>query len=215
MNRPVRVLVADDEALVRAGLRLLLDGAHGISVIAEAADGAAAFDSVRRLRPDVVLMDIRMPGVDGVRGVEMIRRGLENAPVVLMLTAFDTEADVLAAFQAGAQGFLLKSTKPETLIDAVLDAAAGRPQMSGNVLDTLVAMASRSEPETPPVELAALSPRELEVAALIAEGLGNEEIGRRIHAALPTVKTYVSRIMDKLGALNRVQVAVVYLRAVG
>lgn len=213
VSRPVRVLVVDDEALVRVGLRLLLDGAHGISVIAEAADGAEAYDAARRLRPDVVLMDIRMPGTDGIRGVELIRRGISEPPAVLMLTAFDTEEDVLGAFRAGAQGFLLKSTKPEGLVDAVLDAAVGRPQLSGDVLDTLVTMASRSAPMAPPPELAVLSPRERQIAALIAEGLGNEEIGRRVHLALPTVKTHVSRIMDKLGVANRVQVAVAYLTA--
>lgn len=205
----VRVLLADDEALVRAGLRLLLDGTHGISVVGEAADGLEAVEKTVAPRPDVILMDIRMPGTNGIRGAELIRdSGVDAA--VLMLTAFDTEADVLGAFRAGVRGFLLKSSAPKVLVDAVLAAAGGHSQMSGPVLERLVEMASRSTPRVVP-DLADLSDREHDIAGLIAEGLSNEEIGDRLHLAVPTVKTYVSRIMAKLGASNRVQIAVAYL----
>lgn len=207
----VRVLLVDDESLVRAGLRLLLDGAHGIRVIGEAADGREALDVATRLRPDVVLMDFRMPGTDGIRGIALLRE-LDPAPAVLMLTAFDTEADILGAFEAGARGFLLKTAKPQTLSVAVLDAAAGRPPVTAEVLETLVTMASRSTPRATH-DLTQLSDRECEIAGLVAEGLSNEEIAGRIHLAVPTVKTHVSRVMGKLGAKNRVQIAVAYLTA--
>lgn len=212
MDHPVRVLLVDDESLVRAGLRLLLDGTGGISVVGEAADGAEAFAKAQALRPDVVLMDIRMPGTDGIRGAELVR-SLAEPPAVLMLTAFDTEEDVLGAFTAGVQGFLLKSAKPHVLVDAVRHAAQGRPQVDGEVLGTLVGMASRSAPQAVPPSLQALSAREREIAALVAEGLSNEEIAARVHLAVPTVKTHLTRIMGKLGVGNRVQIAVAYLTA--
>ncbi|GAB3693372.1 response regulator [Corynebacterium nasicanis] len=205
----MRVLLVDDEALVRAGLRLLLDGARGIRIVGEAADGREAADKARALRPDVILMDIRMPGTDGIRGIELIRAAGVHAGI-LMLTAFDTEADVLGAFRAGARGFLLKTAAPHVLVDAVLAAAEGHTQMSDAVLERLVTMASRSTPHRA-VELGDLSEREGEIAGLIAEGMSNEEIGARLHLAVPTVKTYVSRIMAKTGAANRVQIAVAYL----
>ena len=137
----------------------------------------------------------------------------DEPPAVLMLTAFDTEEDVLGAFTAGVQGFLLKTAKPHVLVDAVRHAAQGRPQVDGEVLGTLVGMASRSAPQAVPPSLQALSAREREIAALVAEGLSNEEIAARVHLAVPTVKTHLTRIMGKLGVGNRVQIAVAYLTA--
>lgn len=207
MDEVIRLLIADDEALVRSGLRLLLDGTRGIRVVGEAADGAEAAEKARSLRADVVLMDLRMPGTNGIEGARLI----DGDSTVLMLTSFDSEGDVVAAFDAGAKGFLLKSAPPEQLVDAVLTAARGQAAMSEKVLGTLVSMAGRTVARDPSSPVGTLSDREFTVAALIAEGLSNQEIAARIHVALPTVKTLVSRIMKKLGATNRVQVAVAFL----
>ncbi|AIT60818.1 response regulator [Corynebacterium doosanense] len=207
MDEVIRLVIADDEALVRSGLRLLLDGTRGIRVVGEAADGAEAAEKARSLRADVALMDLRMPGTSGIEGALLIG----GDSTVLMLTSFDSEGDVVAAFDAGAKGFLLKSAPPEQLVDAVLTAARGQAAMSEKVLGTLVSMAGRTVARDPGSPVGTLSDREFTVAALIAEGLSNEEIAERIFVALPTVKTLVSRIMKKLGATNRVQVAVAYL----
>lgn len=213
MGELIRLLIADDEALIRSGLRMLLNGTSGITVIGEAADGREAAAKARDLRADVVLMDLRMPVVDGIEGTRLITRQGTDGPAVLVLTSFDSEGDVVAAFDAGARGFLLKSSPPGQLVDAVVTAARGQATMSEDILETLVVMAGRSVPRERPPSLAPLSEREMDVAALIAEGLSNEEIAGRIHLALPTVKTNVSRIMAKLGVANRVQVAVAYLTA--
>lgn len=202
----IRLLIADDEELVRAGLRLLLDGADGLSVVGEAGDGEAALKEAARLRPDVVLMDIRMPGVDGVTA---LRRWPVDGPAVLMLTAFDTREDISAALRAGARGFLRKSTDPAGLVTAIHSAARGQAALNPEVLTTLLGESGGTGERD---LVAALSGREKEIAGLVAEGLSNEAIAARVHLALPTVKTYVSRVMTKLAAENRVQVAVIYLR---
>jgi DNA-binding NarL/FixJ family response regulator len=205
----VRILVVDDETLVRSGLALLLDGADdgGMTVVGQAADGAAALSMVDALRPDVVLLDIRMPGMSGI-GVlrELSRR--PTSPAVLMLTAFDTTEDVRAALAAGARGFLRKTESPTGLVSAVRSAADGHTALGDGIVARLL-------PGLPhggaAVARELLSDREDAVAALVAQGRTNEQIGRELHLALPTVKTYLSRIMDKLDATNRVQVAVTYL----
>lgn len=211
MDDVIRLLIVDDEALVRSGLRLLLDGARSIRVIGEAADGHEAADKVRSLQADVVLMDLRMPRTDGIEGARLITTASDDPPAVLMLTSFDSEGDVVAAFAAGAKGFLLKSAPPGQIVDAVVSATGGQSTLSDSVLDTLVTVAGRTTARAGSSALQTLSSRELEIAALIAEGLSNDEIAHRIHLAVPTVKTNVSRIMSKWGAANRVQVAVAYL----
>ena len=210
MDEVIRLLIVDDEALVRSGLRLLLDGTRSIRVVGEARDGREAAEKAAAFRADVVLLDIRMPRADGIEGARLITAA-QNPPVVLMLTSFDSEGDVVAAFGAGAKGFLLKSAPPQQLVDAVVTAARGQAALSEKVLGTLVQMAERTVPQGRTESLAQLSERELGIAALVAEGLSNDEIARRIHLAVPTVKTNISRIMEKLKATNRVQIAVAYL----
>lgn len=200
----IRLLLVDDEELVRAGLRLLLDGTGGIEVVGEAADGQSALREIARTRPAVVLMDIRMPGLDGIGA---LRKLPAEGPAVLMLTAFDTRADVVAALRAGARGFLRKSTRPASLVAAIQAAAAGQSALNPEVLERVL-----GEPGWEDRGVDKLSEREREIAELVAEGLGNEAIAARVHLALPTVKTYLSRIMDKLGVANRVQVAVAIVR---
>lgn len=200
----IRLLLVDDEELVRAGLRLLLDGTGGIKVVGEAADGQSALREIARTRPAVVLMDIRMPGLDGIGA---LRKLPAEGPAVLMLTAFDTRADVVAALRAGARGFLRKSTRPASLVAAIQAAAAGQSALNPEVLERVL-----GEPGWEDRGVDKLSEREREIAELVAEGLGNEAIAARVHLALPTVKTYLSRIMDKLGVANRVQVAVAIVR---
>lgn len=200
----IRLLLVDDEELVRAGLRLLLDGTGGIEVVGEAADGQSALREIARTRPAVVLMDIRMPGLDGIGA---LRKLPAEGPAVLMLTAFDTRADVVAALRAGARGFLRKSTRPASLVAATQAAAAGQSALNPEVLERVL-----GEPGWEDRGVDKLSEREREIAELVAEGLGNEAIAARVHLALPTVKTYLSRIMDKLGVANRVQVAVAIVR---
>ena len=212
MGAMVKLLLVDDEPLVRAGLRLILDGTEGITVVGEAADGLGAVQSVESLRPDVVLLDIRMPGMDGIEAVR--RMGLrENGPAVLMLTAFDTEAFVAQALQAGAHGFLLKSSPPEELVDAVLGAAAGDIRFSPAVLQRVVALASRAATPPGPDPTEHFSDRETEVARAIAEGLTNAQIAEELFLSLATVKTYVNRLFEKTGATNRVQLALLVERS--
>jgi DNA-binding NarL/FixJ family response regulator len=206
---PVRVLVVDDDPLVRAGLRLLLDG-DGISVVGEAAEGDEAGRQVRALRPDVVLMDIRMPGVDGLTATEAIR-ARPDPPEVVVLTTFDADEHVLRALRAGAAGFLLKDTPPADIVAAVHRVAAGDAQLSPSVLRRLIdtVATSTADPRRAAARqrLAALTDRERAVAEAIGEGLANAEIAARLHLSVPTVKAHVSAVLDKLPATNRVQVA--------
>ena len=201
----LRVLLADDEALIRAGLRLVLDGHQGITIVGEAPDGSAAVRLARELRPDVVLMDIRMPVLDGVAATAQVRL-LPDAPAVVVLTAFDTDEFVLGALRAGASGFLLKHTPPPQLVDAIRQAAAGTMSFSPEAMQRLVDAAA--EPASAASELVAtLSEREAEIAALVAEGLTNADIAARLYLSLPTIKTHLARIFEKLGVTNRVQAA--------
>lgn len=204
----VSVLVVDDEPLVRAGLRLVLDPARGIEIVGEAADGVAGVQAARRLDPDVVLMDVRMPGGDGIEAVSRIRAaGLRCR--VLMLTAFDTDEFVLAALRAGADGFLLKAEDPELIEQAVLGAGDGAAMMSVPVLRRLVSLAVA--PVATPGVPDGVTEREWEVAREVARGRSNAEISAALHLSLATVKTHVGSLFAKLGLDNRVQLAILVL----
>lgn len=204
----VRVLVVDDEPLVRAGLRLVLDPARGIEIVGEAGDGLTGVRAARRLDPDVVLMDVRMPGGDGIEAVGRIRAaGLRCR--ILMLTAFDTDEFVLAALRAGADGFLLKAEDPEVIEQAVLGAGDGAAMMSAPVLRRLVSLAAA--PVAPLGAPAGVTEREWEVAREVARGRSNAEISAALHLSLATVKTHVGSLFTKLGLDNRVQLAILVL----
>jgi len=206
----IRVLIADDEALVRSGLRMILETTDDVRVAAEAADGGEAVAQASAHRPDVVLMDIRMPGTDGLAATrELMAR--DNAPRVIVLTTFHLDEYVHEALRAGAAGFLLKDTPPRDLIQAIRVVAAGDAMLSPAVTRRLMddfAGAGGARRHEARSRLAMLTARETEVLLFVAEGLSNAEIGRRLHMSEATVKTHVSRLLDKLGAANRVQVAI-------
>jgi DNA-binding NarL/FixJ family response regulator len=206
----IRVLIVDDEALVRSGLRLILSAAEDVLVVAEAADGAAAVAAVRRHRPDVVLMDVRMPGTDGLTAAEQLR-ALPQPPYVIMLTTFDEDEYVHRALRAGAVGFLLKDTPPTELAGAVRTVAAGNAMLAPTVTRRLLdAFDDRyaGQAAAASARLDVLTEREREVADEVAEGRSNAEIARRLGTTEATVKTHVSRILAKLGLDNRVQAAI-------
>lgn len=206
-----RVLLIDDEALVRAGLRMILESADDIAVVGEADDGADAAEAVRRCRPDVVLMDIRMPRLDGLAATIAIRQ-LDDPPPIVMLTTFDLDDYVFRALQAGAAGFLLKDTPPRDLVQAVRVVAAGESMLSPSVTRRLIAQFaadSRSTREQQARErLSELSPRELEAFVEVGRGLSNADIGAALFMSEATVKAHVSRLLAKLELANRVQVAI-------
>jgi DNA-binding NarL/FixJ family response regulator len=202
------VLVVDDQELVRMGFRLILERA-GFVVVGEAGDGVDAVTAVRELRPDVVLMDIRMPRLDGVEATRRIMAGVGTLPKVLVLTTFDLDEYVYAAVRAGASGFLLKDVSPEDLVHAVRVVARGESMLAPSLIARLLDQFTARPPAgRPPAELAELTERELEVTRLVARGLSNAEIGARLFLSEATVKTYVSRLLAKLGLRDRVQVAV-------
>ncbi|MFC9909863.1 response regulator [Streptomyces sp. NPDC059862] len=206
----IRVLLADDQSLVRAGFRALLDAQPDIEVAGEASDGAEALRKVRELRPDVVLMDIRMPALDGLAATRRITEdaGLEDVKVV-MLTTFELDEYVFEAIRSGASGFLVKDTEPEELLRAVRAVVAGDALLSPGVTRRLIAeFAARSKEPTAADALAELTEREREVMALVGLGLSNEEIARRLVVSPLTAKTHVSRTMVKLGARDRAQLVV-------
>ncbi|MFC4072683.1 response regulator [Actinoplanes subglobosus] len=207
----VRVLIVDDDPLVRAGLSMILSGDDEVSVVGQATDGAEVPAAVARHRPDVVLMDIRMPGVDGLAATETLRRQ-SGAPEVLVLTTFDADEFVLRALRAGASGFLLKDTPPGQIRDAVLRVAHGEAALSPSITRQLIAHVAAGRPpdrERDRAEdlLATLSAREREVALAIAQGRSNAEISTELHMSVATVKAHVSRVLTKLDLNNRVQVA--------
>jgi DNA-binding NarL/FixJ family response regulator len=204
----VRVLLVDDDALVRGGLTMMLGAFDGIEVAGAVADGADVPAAVRTHRPHVVLMDIRMPGVDGLTATESLR-GAPEPPEVIVLTTFDTDTHVLRAMRAGASGFLLKHTPPADIARAVRRVAAGEPMLSPEVLRRLIRQVTDDHParDTARGALARLSPGERDVALLVAQGRTNQEIGTALRMSTATVKAYVSRILTKLALTNRVQVA--------
>ncbi|MFP5370425.1 MAG: response regulator [Actinomycetes bacterium] len=214
----IRVLVVDDEELVRTGLRLILDAEPDITVVGTAHDGLRAVAEARRLRPDVVLMDIRMPGLDGLAATRRILVGPDPLPCkVVVLTTFDIDEHVYEALRAGASGFLLKDVPADQLAHAIRVAAAGEALLSPSVTRRLIAaFTAARRPELPvvrPPGLSELTARELEVLGLLAEGLSNAEIGARLFVGEATVKTHVARVLTKLGVRDRVQAVVVAFRA--
>ncbi|OZM70158.1 DNA-binding response regulator [Amycolatopsis antarctica] len=215
---PVGVLIVDDDPLVRAGLTMMLGGTPEIRVVGAAADGAEVPALVERHAPDVVLMDIRMPSVDGLSATEALR-ARPGAPEVVVLTTFDADEHVLRALRAGAAGFLLKDTPPAEIVAAVRQVAAGRPVLSPEVTRRLIAKVSASGSDRRRDEatrrLAALNEREREVATGIGEGRSNAEIAASLYLGVPTVKTHVSAIFTKLGLNNRVQIALLVHDAAG
>ncbi|GGB20334.1 DNA-binding response regulator [Flexivirga endophytica] len=207
----IRVLLVDDDALVRAGLRLILGGAPDIDVLpGDPSDGAAGVAAAREHRPDVILMDIRMPGTDGIEATKMLV-GKPDSPHVIVLTTFDSDDLIVQALRAGASGFLLKDTPPERLVAAVRSVVAGEPILSPSVTRQLVEKVTGGNTSGYAAardRLSALTARELEVAELIGSGLSNADIARRLYMSVPTVKAHVSRVLTKLDADNRVQVAI-------
>ena len=205
----LRVVIADDQALVRVGFRLILETEEGIDVVAEAGDGEEAVRAVRRLRPAVVLMDIRMPRMDGL---EATRRIVADGAAcrVVMLTTFDTDEYVYAALRAGASGFLLKDVSPEHLIAAVRMVAAGDALLAPSITRRLIERFVRPQPgpAVTPKEVSSLTAREREVLILMARGLSNSELAAQLHLSDATVKTHVARILSKLDLRDRVQAVV-------
>ena len=209
----VRVLVADDQALVRAGFVALLSAQDDVDVVGEAADGEQAVELALRLRPDVVLMDIRMPGLDGLAATRRIAASPELADVrVVVLTTFELDEYVFEALRSGASGFLVKHTEPSELVRAVRAVAAGEALLSPGVTRRLIAeYAARARPAPDPRTsgaLATLTDREREVLALVAQGLSNEEIAERLVMSRATARTHVSRMLAKVGARDRTQLVV-------
>jgi DNA-binding NarL/FixJ family response regulator len=210
MGEPIRVLIVDDDALVRAALAMLLAGAEDIAVVGEAKDGSEVMDAVAAAEPDIVLMDIRMPTVDGLAATELLR-AQDDAPEVIVLTTFEADDYVLRALRAGASGFLLKDTPPSDLVRAVRVIAAGDPILSpaitrrliGHVADRAADDRQRNARE----QLNSLSQREREVAIAIGLGKSNAEISRELYMSVATVKAHVSRVLEKLALNNRVQIA--------
>jgi DNA-binding NarL/FixJ family response regulator len=208
----VRVLLVDDDALVRAGLRLILSAADDLEVVGEVDDGARAVAAVRKHRPDVVLMDIRMPQMDGITATAALRR-MDAPPQVVVLTTFQADAQVLEALRAGASGFLVKDTPPGEIINAVRLVASGDAIISPSVTRTLLTHfgdASASARQRAAAErLTTLTERELEVATAIGTGASNADVAASLYMSEATVKAHVSRLLTKLGATNRVQIAIV------
>jgi DNA-binding NarL/FixJ family response regulator len=209
----ITVLLADDQALVRAGFRALLNAEDDIEVVAEAADGLEAVKSAQRTHPDVVLMDIRMPGVDGLEATRRIAADPAlSATKVVILTTFELDEYVFEALRTGASGFLVKDTEPVELLRAVRAVAAGdallSPSVTRRVIGEFAGGAARGRPATPPARLDQLTDREREVMVLVAEGLSNDEIAGRLVISPATAKTHVSRTMIKLGARDRAQLVV-------
>ncbi|MFI5984688.1 response regulator [Streptomyces sp. NPDC051555] len=206
----IRVVIADDEPLIRAGIRMILTSAPDIEVIAEAANGREAVELARAHAPDVVLLDIQMPVMDGLAALDELVRAAPSAHA-LILTTFGERENVLRALSHGSAGFLLKDSAPAELIGAVRAAAAGdaylSPAATRHVVDQLASGRSAGRAEEARRRIAALSERERGVLALLGEGLSNADAGRRLHMSEATVKTYVSRILAKLGCENRVQAA--------
>nr|WP_329467041.1 response regulator transcription factor [Streptomyces sp. NBC_01431] len=205
-----RIVVVDDEPMVCVFLRTILDSAQDLEVVGMAHDGAAGIEAVRRSRPDVVLMDLRMPGMDGLAAIERINQ-LAQPPNIVVLTTFDADQYVLRALRAGATGFLVKSTPPEELIGLVRTAAQGHTVLSPSAARRLIAASTDSLPARDRARelVALLTEREIEVLAGLGVGLSNAQIAARLFLSEATIKGYVSRMLDKLGCVNRTQAGLI------
>jgi DNA-binding NarL/FixJ family response regulator len=212
-ERDIRVLIADDEALIRAGFTVLVDAAPGLSVIGEASDGIQAVRQARALKPDVVLMDIRMPVMGGLEATKVILDGGQDPlPRILIVTTFDGDEHVFEALRAGASGFVLKDTPPEKLLDAIAIVAAGEALLAPAITRRLIAEFARQPRATGrrgEDTLAQLTDREREVLQHVATGKSNSEIAATLYLSVATVKTHVSRLLDKLACRDRAQLVVV------
>ena len=211
----VKVLLADDQALVRSGFRMILEARQEIEVVGEAEDGLEAIEATRRLLPDVILMDVRMPNLDGVEATRrLVARGTESR--ILILTTFDLDEYVYEAIRAGASGFLLKDVRPQELVDAIHVVAKGdallAPSVTRRLLDRFAEQAPQDDPKPPP-ELESLTERELEVLKLVAKGWSNAELAEGLFLSETTVKTHVSSVLRKLGLRDRVQAVVMAYEA--
>ena len=208
----VRVLLVDDDALVRAGLRMILSSAPDLELVGEADDGARAVAAVREHRPDVVLMDIRMPEMDGIAATAALRR-LDTPPQVIVLTTYQADDQVLSALRAGASGFLLKHTPPAEIVNAVRLVAAGEAMLSPSVTRTLLSHVGNAQAaerrHAATQRLATLTDREREVAVSVGSGASNAEVAASLFMSEATVKAHVSRLFTKLDVANRVQIAIV------
>jgi DNA-binding NarL/FixJ family response regulator len=205
----IRVIVADDQEIARTGLRMILDAQPGIDVVGEAADGRQAVELARRLRPDVCLLDIRMPGIDGIEATRLLAGPAVAAPLaVVVITTFDLDEYVYAALRAGARGFLLKDAGPALLAQAVHAAANGDALIMPSVTARLLEAFADAGPHSPPAQpVEPLTGREEQVVASVARGLTNAEIAGELYITLSTVKTHIASLMTKLGARNRVEIA--------
>jgi DNA-binding NarL/FixJ family response regulator len=204
----IRVLLADDQTLVRGGFRMILRAEPDFEVVGEAADGAEAIDLARQLHPDVVLMDVRMPGTDGIEATRRITAGRSESPRVLVLTTFDLDEYVFDALRAGASGFLLKDAPEEQLIAGIRIVAARASLFAPAVTRRLIERFAGTPPPQPPAAIADLTPRELEVLRLVARGLSNAEIAAELILSEHTTKTHVAHILSKLDLRDRVQAVV-------
>jgi DNA-binding NarL/FixJ family response regulator len=215
----IRVLLVDDDPLVRSGLRLMLAGDPGLEVVGDLDDGAGLVSAVKELAPDVVLLDVRMPGTDGLTALRALHERDEGdrRPAVLVLTTLAADSVLLDALRAGAAGFLLKHTPPAEIVAAVRSAAAGDPTVSPDALRRLIqhvaSQGGATADQDDAARIAQLTEREREVAAAVADGLGNADIAKRLHLSQGTVKTHLSSALAKLGLDNRTQLAIVAQRA--
>ena len=211
MTEPIRVLIVDDDALVRSALSMLLTAAEDIAIAGEATDGSKVMDAVAAVEPDVVLMDIRMPAMDGLEATELLR-GQADPPEVIVLTTFEADDYVLRALRAGASGFLLKDTPPDEVIRAVRTVAAGEPMLSPSITRRLIGHVTDGESDKRErharKQLDTLTEREREVAIAIGLGKSNLEISHELYMSVATVKAHVSRMLEKLELNNRVQIAI-------